>query len=69
MKDFKNVSHVKIRSCPSTRKDCLACLFNFAEEASWAEFGQSLWGLLVDEVFMIKKIKLGLIIGVERQAF
>ena len=43
-KDFKNVNLIKIGSCPSTRKLCLACLLNFAEQATWAEFaGRGGW--------------------------
>ena len=39
-KDFKNVNFVKIELCPSMCKLCLACLINFAKQASWAELAR-----------------------------
>ena len=61
-KDFKNVNFIKLGPCSSTRKLCLACLLNFADQASWAEFARR--GDLSDQ-----KTKKGTFIRVEKLSF
>ena len=61
-KDVKNVNFIKIGSCPSTCKLCLACLLNFAEQASWAE-------LIVEGICLTQKTKKGTFIRVEKLSF
>ena len=36
-KDFKSVNFVNVGPCSLMHVLCLACLLNFAEQASWAE--------------------------------
>ena len=61
-KDFKNIKFIKVGGCPLTHKFCLACLLNFAEQASWAELVR--WGGLSDQ-----KIKKGIFVRVEKLSF